>query len=86
MQATMKLMVQELVDDRDSVSVEYREYDDHDSYIIRADREDIGKIIGRNGRMMQAIKTWAYAVASKSKRTIMIQAKENTDTNRIESV
>ncbi len=42
----------------DAVSVELREVDEmFDEIVVYADREDVGKLIGKEGKMINAVKT-----------------------------
>ena len=42
----------------DAVSVELREGDEmFDEIVVYADREDVGKLIGKEGKMINAVKT-----------------------------
>jgi len=66
-------IVQRLVDDPDAVYV--NEVDGEASKIIEVtvSKDDIGKVIGRQGRTADAIRTIVYAVAGKDKKRTVLQ-------------
>ena len=59
-------IVRPLVDFEDDLSIESYEEDDGTIYIeIRVNEEDAGKVIGRQGRVIKAVRTIARAAASR---------------------
>lgn len=67
------MIVKRLVDNPDSVYV--NEVDGEASKIIEVtvDPDDIGKVIGRQGRTADAIRTIVYAIAGKDKKRTVLQ-------------
>jgi predicted RNA-binding protein YlqC (UPF0109 family) len=57
----VRYIVTSLVDNPDDVSVEERESEGQLSYEITVNDEDIGKVIGRQGRIIKAIRILARA-------------------------
>ena len=66
-------IVQALVDQPDDVSVEM--LDDHDSTVIRlrVAHQDIGKVIGKSGRTITAIRTLLTSAAAKQGKRAMLE-------------
>ena len=64
----VKFVAQKLVDKPDAVDV--REVDGPESVVIelRVDPDDMGKVIGRQGRIAKAIRTVVKAASSKSSK------------------
>jgi predicted RNA-binding protein YlqC (UPF0109 family) len=60
-QEMVRYIVTALVDNPDDVSIEERESDGQVSYEITVHDDDIGKIIGRQGRIIKAIRVLARA-------------------------
>ena len=68
----IKYIVQELVDHPDQVEVSEIEGKEIAVLELKVAKEDIGKIIGKQGRTAQAIRTILNAASAKAKkRTIM---------------
>jgi uncharacterized protein len=69
----VEYIVKELVDSPDSVEI--REIDGEKSTIIelRVAKDDIGKIIGKHGRIARAIRTINSAAATKSGRKVVLE-------------
>lgn len=63
-EALVRFVVTSLVDAPDSVSIAVRESGSHVTYEVSVDPEDVGKVIGRQGRIIKAIRTLVRAAAS----------------------
>ena len=57
-----------LVDDRDAVQVAEVERDDTTVFELRVAKEDLGKVIGKQGRTARAIRSLLTAAAGKDNR------------------
>ncbi|MEE2775337.1 MAG: KH domain-containing protein [Acidobacteriota bacterium] len=57
--------VRRLVDDPDAVEVEEVEGDDGSRFEVRVAQEDLGKVIGRQGRTVRALRTLLDARAER---------------------
>lgn len=77
MRELMELLTRSLVDSPDAVDV--REIEDHDALIIelRVAPDDVGKIIGRQGRTIKALRTLLHAAAIKSNRRVQLEVVED---------
>lgn len=56
MKDTLQLIVSSIVDKPDAVHVEEEETDGITNLIITADKEDIGKVIGKEGKVIRSIR------------------------------
>lgn len=60
----VRFLVESLVDNPEAVSIERTELEGSLRYEITLDPEDVGKVIGRGGRIIKAIRTLARAAGS----------------------
>ena len=44
--------------------------------VINVSKEDIGKVIGKNGRIISSLRVLISSIAKKEKRTVRIEVKE----------
>ncbi|TGB04831.1 KH domain-containing protein [Halobacillus salinus] len=72
MKALIETIVTPLVDHPTEIQVEEREEDDKVVYHLSVHPEDVGKVIGKNGRIAKAIRTVVYAAGSDSEKRIYL--------------
>ena len=68
----IKTMVTSIVDNTDKVSVEEEPSDNGVLFQIKVSKEDVGKVIGKKGRIAGAIRTVAKAAGAKRGQRIMV--------------
>ena len=73
MKSTVEFLVKELVDNPDAVEVPEITGDDSTTYEVRVSPDDLGKVIGKQGRIANAIRTLVKAVAMKDKRKVYVE-------------
>jgi len=73
MKEIIKYIVQELVDHPDQVEVSEIEGKEIAVLELKVAKEDIGKIIGKQGRTAQAIRTILSAVSGKAKKRTVLK-------------
>ena len=73
MKAFVEWVAQKLVDHPDAVEV--REVDGPNSIVleVRVAPDDLGKVIGRGGRVIKAIRTLARAAATRSGKRVTVE-------------
>jgi predicted RNA-binding protein YlqC (UPF0109 family) len=76
MKETVEMVVKSLVDDVEAVDV--REVDQQSATLIevRVAPSDMGKIIGRQGRTIRALRSLAYAASLKRKHRYVLEIVE----------
>lgn len=76
MRETVELVVKALVDNIEAVDV--REIDRNGATLIeiRVAQEDMGKVIGRQGRTVRALRSLAHAVGVKRKHRFVLEVVE----------
>lgn len=61
-EALIKTIVEPLIDNPDEFSVDIVETEDFIEYHLNLDSEDIGRVIGRKGRVVRSIRTIIYSI------------------------
>ncbi len=73
MKELIEAIVKPLVDSPDSVEITEFEQEHQITYRLSVHKEDIGKIIGKQGRIAKAIRTVVYAAGSNSSKRIQLE-------------
>ena len=73
MKALVEYLVKSLADQPDQVTLAEHETDDSILLELRISPDDIGKIIGKNGNTINAIRTVLQAAASSQKKRIKLE-------------
>jgi uncharacterized protein len=66
-------LARELVDDSEAVRVESEERDGATILLLHVAPGDIGKVIGRGGRIVRALRTVLQASSARSGRRVLIE-------------
>ncbi|WP_047984905.1 KH domain-containing protein [Ornithinibacillus californiensis] len=72
MKALIESIVAPLVDYPEDVVVTEREEDTKIVYHLTVNQNDVGKVIGKNGRIAKAIRTVVYAAKSDANKRIYL--------------
>jgi predicted RNA-binding protein YlqC (UPF0109 family) len=70
-------LAQQLVDEPDSVRVEEVERDDTLVLRLHVAADDVGKVIGRQGRIARALRTVARAGGARADRRVVLEIAES---------
>ena len=73
MKQTVEFIVRQLVDSPDDVEVVEIPGEDAVTYEVRVAPDDLGKVIGKQGRIANAIRTVVKAVAMKDKQKVFVE-------------
>jgi len=73
MKSLLEFLLINLVTNPDAVSVEQLEEGTTDVYILKVDPDDTGRVIGKNGKIIDAIRTIARVRAVKEQRHILVR-------------
>jgi uncharacterized protein len=73
MKALVEYLVKSLADQPDQVALGEHETDDSILLELRISPDDIGKIIGKNGNTINAIRTVLQAAASSQKKRVKLE-------------
>ena len=73
MKALIEYLVRELVDDTDQVVVTEVPGEDATTYEVHVAPGDLGKVIGKQGRIANSLRTLVKAIAMKEKRKVYVE-------------
>lgn len=73
MKELIELLVRSLVKNPDQICVVERMENDTWIYEVTVAQEDMGKVIGKQGRIAKAIRTLAKAAATRDNRRVMVE-------------
>jgi predicted RNA-binding protein YlqC (UPF0109 family) len=68
----VEYLARALVDDPDAVQVEAYEEDDSEIYELSVAEDDVGKVIGRGGRTVNAFRCVLRACAAKQDKRVLL--------------
>ncbi|QKY71598.1 KH domain-containing protein [Lentibacillus sp. CBA3610] len=72
MKALIETIVTPLVDHPDDIVVTETEEDSKIVYHLTVNQNDVGKVIGKNGRIAKAIRTVVYAAKTETNKRIYL--------------
>ena len=73
MSELLAYLARELVDDPDAVTVETEERDDGLYLVLHVAPDDVGKVIGRGGRIARSLRTLVRASAVRDGRRVFVE-------------
>ena len=73
MKSMIEYLVKELVDEPESVTITEVPGEESTTYEVRVAPGDLGKVIGKQGRIANALRTVAKAVAMKAKKKVYVE-------------
>ncbi len=72
----VRVLAQQLVNDPDAVEVTETRGDSTTLLELRVAKEDLGRVIGKQGRTVHSIRTILNAVAARNKRKVTLEIQE----------
>ncbi len=69
----LEYLARQLVDDADAVRVEQLDEDGTLILRLRVAPDDVGKVIGRGGRIARALRTVIRACAARERRRVLVE-------------
>ena len=73
MKEILEFIIKNLVDNQDEVSIEEKTIDKSVVYEVRVAKEDMGKVIGKQGKMAKSIRSLIKAIAVKEHKRVNIE-------------
>ncbi len=77
MKELLEYIARSLVDNPDAVNVEVEEADDEVALILTVDESDMGRVIGRDGRIANAIRALLRVAAARDGRHVELEIESN---------
>ena len=72
-EALVRYLVTSLVDDQESVKVTVSETEDSITFEVALNPDEVGKVIGRQGRIIKAIRTLARAAGTAGAKQVEVE-------------
>ena len=73
---TVNFWLENLLESNENYTIESNEKGKIVDIVINVDKEDIGKVIGKNGRIISSLRVLVSSMAKKEKKTVKIEVKE----------
>ena len=73
MKEILETIIKNLVDNKEAVEIKELEGEQSVVYEVKVAENDMGKIIGKQGRLAKYIRTVMKAVASKAKKRVSVE-------------
>ena len=73
MKEFLEYVARSLVDNPDAVQVEMEEDDDEVSLVLNVDQADMGRVIGRDGRIANAIRSLLRVMGTRDGRHVELE-------------
>ena len=73
MKEILETMIKNLVEDEASVSIEEITQDSEIKFEVRVNEKDMGRVIGKKGKIAQSIRTVMRAVAAKENKKVKLE-------------
>jgi predicted RNA-binding protein YlqC (UPF0109 family) len=71
----LKLLVRALVREPDAVQIEQHDEGRRLLFVIQVAPDDVGRVVGRNGRIAKALRTLMRAVGEREGRQVVVEVK-----------
>lgn len=73
MEEFLKVIISNLVENKDQVEITKKEEEKQTIFEVRVAKEDMGKVIGRQGRLAKSIRTVMKSVAAKEHKKVLVE-------------
>ncbi len=73
MKQTLEAIIRNIVENQDAVSIEESEEAGRITYKVKVSAEDMGRVIGKQGKVANSIRIVIKALAAKEKKKVTIE-------------
>ena len=77
MKETLEVLIKNLVDNQSAVEITEKEDKQITTYEVKVASKDMGKVIGKQGKMAKAIRSVMKAVAGKEHKKVNVEFLDN---------
>ena len=73
MEETLKIMIENLVDNKDEIEITSEENGSRVNFKVKVNKDEMGKVIGRQGKIAHSIRTVMKAVGNKEQKKVEVE-------------
>lgn len=73
MKQVLETMIKTIVDDKENVSINQVEKEKLTIFEVKVSKEDMGKVIGKDGKNAKAIRTILRAIGNKEQKRVTVE-------------
>lgn len=73
MKQVLETIIRNIVEDQDSVSINEKEEADKITYEVKVAGSDMGRVIGKQGKVANSIRSVMRALGSKNKKKVVVE-------------
>ena len=73
MEEILRTIIENLVDNKEAISIEKVEEDYKEIYKVKVDQSEIGRVIGKQGKIAQAIRTIIQSLGAKEQKKVEVE-------------
>ena len=73
MKQVLETIIKNIVENQEAVSINEKEEADKITYEVKVDNKDMGRVIGKQGKVANSIRTLMKALGSKEKKKVVIE-------------
>ena len=72
MKQILETIIKNIVENKDAVSINEKEEADKITYEVKVDNKDMGRVIGKQGKVANSIRTLMKALGAKEKKRVNV--------------
>ena len=73
MKQILETIIKNIVENKDAVSINEKEEADKITYEVKVDNKDMGRVIGKQGKVANSIRTLMKALGAKDKKKVVVE-------------
>ncbi len=73
MEETLKIIISNLVENKEAVEITSKEDEKTTTFEVKVAKEDMGRVIGKQGRLAKSIRTVMKSISNKEHKKILVE-------------